>query len=585
VGYFLITTADERTWSTHQGRVLFLGEWCRRYSGRGRSFCVDYEVQPYHWDDRARLERDYAYLGYVYERRLAGLGETLNALHGCRHTARYWRIVLGPWLRYFVEILYDRFLSIMAAAARPIHDTWILRSDAADWIPADMLTFYHWIKTDQWNHRMYAELIQLTGGIPHSIVEERITPEYGNGSTRGRRSSRVSDVGLLASRLMPQRWTRLVFVSPLFAVRDIVRLQMALGLAPASFTARCMPFWHGRSHEGRAQFAAGDARDEFEAVLLKCLPSQVPAGHVELYEQLQQEARRKFVRRPAGIYTATAFSANEGFKVWAAESVEAGAKLLIAQHGGHYGLGRFNQGEDHEIAISDRYYTWGWQSPALGDRIKALPPGKLVGPKVRRLRPRADGPILLILISFPRYSNRLYSAPLGPQGQRYISDQLAFLNSLTADVQKQVRIRLDPNPAADGWETERRLVDAGFGGRIEPRCLLYSRLRECRCCVCTHNGTVFLETLCANYPTVVYWNPAHWELRSEVGPYFDDLRRAGIFHATPEQAAAQIVAHHRDVASWWRSPVVQSARARFCDRFANPTRDWIGSWRREVATL
>ena len=55
-----------------------------------------------------------------------------------------------------------------------------------------------------------------------------------------------------------------------------------------------------------------------------------------------------------------AFSADDVFKAWAGEKVEQGSPLVIGQHGGHYGVGRCSFPEDHEIAISDCYLTWGW---------------------------------------------------------------------------------------------------------------------------------------------------------------------------------------------------------------------------------
>ena len=59
--YFLITTPLENTWRDDVP-VLFLGEWCRRFSQKERWENIDAEVLPYHWDDRDRLHSDYQYL-------------------------------------------------------------------------------------------------------------------------------------------------------------------------------------------------------------------------------------------------------------------------------------------------------------------------------------------------------------------------------------------------------------------------------------------------------------------------------------------------------------------------------------------
>lgn len=42
----------------------------------------------------------------------------------------------------------------------------------------------------------------------------------------------------------------------------------------------------------------------------------------------------------------------------------------------------------------------------------------------------------------------------------------------------------------------------------------------------------------------------------------------GIFHETPESAAARVAEVWNDVPEWWHRAEVQAARKEFCDRFA-----------------
>ena len=53
----LVSTALEETWRDDEP-VLFLGEWCRRYSRKERWSKMDAEVLPYHWDDRKKAGRN-----------------------------------------------------------------------------------------------------------------------------------------------------------------------------------------------------------------------------------------------------------------------------------------------------------------------------------------------------------------------------------------------------------------------------------------------------------------------------------------------------------------------------------------------
>ena len=108
---FLICTAKQGTWKNDK-KILFLGEWCKTYDLKDIWKDLDYVVAPYHWDDRKQLHEDYIYLKEVYERYLVTVAEQMNQLHSERYSLRYWRIVLGPWLHYFIAVLFDRYSSL-----------------------------------------------------------------------------------------------------------------------------------------------------------------------------------------------------------------------------------------------------------------------------------------------------------------------------------------------------------------------------------------------------------------------------------------------------------------------------------------
>ena len=94
-------------------------------------------------------------------------------------------------------------------------------------------------------------------------------------------------------------------------------------------------------------------------------------------------------------------------------------------------------------------------------------------------------------------------------------------------------------------------------------------IRRSRLYIATYNATTFLESFNLNVPTVIYWNPIHWELRDSAIPYFDGLKRVGIFHETPESAARHVATIWDDIDAWWGSAAVryevEMFKARFCD--------------------
>ena len=74
-------------------------------------------------------------------------------------------------------------------------------------------------------------------------------------------------------------------------------------------------------------------------------------------------------RSPKVIFTANRHLYDDSFNYWAAHAVENGARLVLAQHGGQFGISQFPSfSERHELSVSERYLTWGWTA-----RKKCLP--------------------------------------------------------------------------------------------------------------------------------------------------------------------------------------------------------------------
>ena len=70
---------------------------------------------PYHWDNRKKLYSDYQEFLELYEKTLVDLSFELNKIHGVKFDSRYWRILVGPWLADFMQILFDRYMMLRSA--------------------------------------------------------------------------------------------------------------------------------------------------------------------------------------------------------------------------------------------------------------------------------------------------------------------------------------------------------------------------------------------------------------------------------------------------------------------------------------
>jgi putative transferase (TIGR04331 family) len=575
----LVTTSHPRTCRA-DSKILLLGEWCRRaVSPRIRT---DIRVVPYHWDDRAALEKDFRYLDTLHERWLPHLADRLNAVHGTGHPVAYWRLVAGFWFKLCATVLYDRFRSLEEAAAHgPGLRTLALLTGNDDLVAHNIADFVDRVTlSDLWNHHCYLALAEhmdgfaiepLGGAHPGS---SEVAPSENRHAVRAALRRAAVRVSQFATRR-----NRIAAISIYVPPRAAVALAWHLGEVPL-LGVPPIPVRGGplRSDLRQALSIAGDT--PFERSFGALLPHLAPRSLVEDYGYLRDWALAAFPKRPRVILTTQFHVRNDALCIWAAEKRLQGADFRIVQHGGHYGVDRFESQEDHELRVADRYYSWGWTRKGFG-QITPMPAMQISGG--RRFRTNPHGPLLFVYDTMPPYAYRLYCVPIASQGQWYASDQAELIAALPEPLRAASRLRLHPASDAYHFPLRRTFSERGWAALIdEAREPLDSALGRARLCVATTNATVYLQTLATNYPTLLYWNPRYNELRPEVKEDFKALAEAGILHYEPASAARALAEAFGDVESWWASPAVQAARRRFVARYARTAPDWARLWAREL---
>ena len=563
---YLITTADERTWPTDKP-VLFLGEWCRLYNRRSSWEKIDAEIVPYHWDDRKKLYRDYLALLDLYEELLCELGVKLNEIHGVNHTPRYWRILIGPWLGYFVQILFDRWEMIQRAITDySIAGVRVIDTSLDQVIPNDMNHFPALYREDAWNESIYGQLLQGWTTVPIEKVQPSVFSallgEQPVLSPIRRLKHKLASAALCVSKMLT-REDESFFMAAYLPIKQDLLLQWRMGQIPKLW--RPFPTPKAGVDLSQRQFHVGQSELEgFPSIVRTMISRHIPLLYLEGYAALQEFCDTlPWPKKPCLIFTSNAYSSDDVFKSWAAKKIEAGASLVIGQHGGNYGIGRWEFTEEHQCKISDGWLSWGWDDERR-PQIKPVCNLKMVGVDIDW---DPDGYALMVETTIPRYSCVMYSIPMASQLLDYFNEQYRFVDALSDDIRRRLLVRLYNTDY--GWNQCDRWKD-----RFPNVCLddgakpIAPLIKAARLYISTYNATTYLESLSMNIPTIIFWNQNHWELRDSAIPYFEQLKRVGIFHETPESAAHQMMKVWADVATWWYSEPVQTVRKEFCYRYS-----------------
>ena len=103
----LITTADEATWE-FDCPVIFLGEWCRNYERRHIWQEMDALVAEPYGLGKSKIDSDIAEAKVIEEEIFPILCQILNKYHDTNHSERFWKIIVGHWLREYIPTILNR---------------------------------------------------------------------------------------------------------------------------------------------------------------------------------------------------------------------------------------------------------------------------------------------------------------------------------------------------------------------------------------------------------------------------------------------------------------------------------------------
>lgn len=565
----LITSPFEATWPEDSIPVLFLGEWCRLYARKEKWLNMDAEVVPYHWDDRQKYHNDYEYLKELHEKLLGALSNKLNEIHHTNHNPKYWRILIAPWLGYFVQMVFDRWSMLdKAVLQNHVSCSYVLGTSLNELIPNDMAEFQKLFVDDFWNEGIYHEVLKHFPDITIKKVEKKNDPVISDNRIQTSKSflnklkTSVKKAGRLFDLFVKP--TDSFFISSYLPKKSLVKLQLQMGQIPKFWGMTDSPKIAALNNRPSFSLETLKPTNRFEQIVFEMIPEHIPRIYLEGYQALQVTiSQLRWPAKPRLMFTANSDILDDVFKAWAAQKTEQGSQLVIAQHGGNFGTAAFGFVEDHQISVANKYISWGWDRSQ--SRVVKPFANLVVMDKKQSWDPQ--GNVLLVTMALPRYSYHLFAVPLSSQILNYFEDQYQFVETLPENIKENLLVRLFSQDfrlsQKQRWNdrlTDIKLDTGAFS--------MKELINKSRLFISTYNSTTFLESLSLNVPTIIFWNPNHWELKEEALPYFEALKKCGIFHETPQAAANKVAEVYDDVSGWWDQPYLQEVRAMFCERFS-----------------
>ena len=475
------------------------------------------------------------------------VADALNQAHQCSNSVRYWEILTGSWLRLFVDMLISRVF-VVTKLREMYPDIQLVCTDEANRsrAPFNTANFHTLTKSTEWNSLVYADLwntasIEHTASSGPTVRTARVQPNQ--------QSLKLSGY-VLSATYLPR-------------MQELL-LQLRLGMKykrlrvfdPPAITV---------DNETRQKLAFNESQSsDVEKLLIRLVKGYLPTSFLEGFSALRMSIHQMgFPNSPKAIFTSNRHIYDDVFNAWVADATENGSRLVLGQHGGHYGISKFPSfAERHEQSVSDAYLTWGWRptTSALGGIILTT-----VGSRRKQKRNRSRA--LLVtdeLWSHPRSAYTDIS-----ETSNYLDHLGLLVQSLPSTIQQSLELRrhlgqhVVGHPVESWWLNQLPTIDMGNSSTPFSKVV-----KNAKIVIVAHNGTTIPENFSQSIPTLITWTPNWVEIRDEAKPVFAKLAEVGIFHEDPVSLAKHVSAIWDNVEAWWDSKEVIEARELFCSQYA-----------------
>lgn len=580
---FLAMTPLEEFWNKEK-RVIFLGEWCVPYGHKKSILENQIEIVTSPFDKNNDLQSATDYIFQLYEQVLPAVADSLNNLHETNFSKRYWRIIIGPWLMYYLSSTYDRYMHLKNALRLYPNCSTIVLSEKSFKTSYDTFEFICNLREDSFNLQIYSKILRALGqNFPEKHLAEAAQEHTPKLEKKSLLSGMKKIIFKMLSVIVTARAPIVILDSSYFSKSVVFQLILRTYGKVFPLLTR-LPVIRINQYNLNLRKKIPykvNGLNEFESLLSNMLFFDMPLCYIEDFHVIRAQKQKYYPKDAKAIFSANSWYYNETFKAWSAELAERGTVLLGSQHGGNYGSLANMPSENHELAILDYFYSWGWERFDCKAKVKAMPASKLMKRKVIGANNNRKG-LLLALTEYERYLNIFPDLP--KRCLTYTSRQLCFVNCLQPKLRQELRVR--PHTIDCGWNIAKRLKDSVDEILIETREKSFiESLENCKLYICDHLSTTFIEALSVNKPTILFWDFDETLLRTESIPYYELLKKNGILFNSPEGAASAVNIIYEDIESWWRTPERQEAVMKFCNHFALTSDDSIDIWVKEYKKI
>ena len=268
---------------------------------------------------------------------------------------------------------------------------------------------------------------------------------------------------------------------------------------------------------------------------------------------------------------------NDTIKILIALIKELNVKIFVHQHGGYYGLTKtFTTMAFIEYLSADKFISWGWNVHS-NYFVNAIP---LPIPQITKIKKNNkyffESKLLFIGTDMPIIYERFGTTPQPQEFIYYQKDKLKIIKNLS----KKIIITYKPyfyNPSSLNdikFFNKKNITINYLNANIEKNINKYDLI------LLDHPGTIMNICIGLNKPILIYINLSIWNFSSEIKSQLDELAKIGVVHYDLN-SCSDFINHlfHNNLNKWWNLRETQDKLKIFRNNFAMVSDEWRQDWK------
>ena len=543
----------------------YLGLWAIR-----ESEILSYKnkkIIDFIWSDKKSFLKDSIVIKKIILKLYQKLFLSLNKTHNKKYSKKFWKILIFPWVYYYVSALYFRWQCIKKIKKK--NNIFIF----AKKIKFDKYNYddnFEIFIDNYWNQKIFQEIVLRQ---KKNYTYQKISQNY---KFKKERNILIFIFSLIPNSVIDKinhlisflKKKEVFFISSPYVFRIFI----------FSFLKRYnFDFLHKFFFEkintlliqsGRSQINLKSKfvfffkkiyrpKTEFENFLLQRIGEDIPNNLVQDFNNYLN--RHIKFRDAKTILTSYSLFAQSPSKFYIAEQVDKGSALYLIEHGGS--LTSKEEMLNLETTVVDKKLTW--FKPLIKKHIQ-IPthPYHYINLKKNDINKKNKNIIIIGTGAYKHVWNCNFTLK-PPLSLEVIENLKKFHSFLNFNIKKNVFIKPQPEFNTNKSYNFMKFYKTIFNKNIIKEYSLINTLKKARILVCSYPETTFALSIYCSVPTILIYNKDHYIFHKKTISLIKDLVKNKIIFNDPKKAAKHINEIYENPEAWYNSVEVKKVRNKF----------------------